>query len=195
MARVPSAHANIPYILVSDLVLALYLVIFIWNLHPKLQVKVGLAILMGLVVIATIAFVFQTVATPDFTFDAPDLVYWYMTENWAIIIAACVPTLGPLYQIITGRASAESFQRPSSQSSRSLLFKFKSFFSKSSSNRSAGYEVSKYGYSTHHKEGGRSTDQIVSSESHVRKDGHVIMATTGIDVFSSLMNLTNRLWS
>jgi hypothetical protein len=119
--RLPCNMTLIPCIAFSsfsDLVLALFPILIVWNLQMKLKLKAGLAAVMGLGVIATVASVFKTVelknlSTPDFTYDATDLVYWYITENWLIIIAACFPTLGPLYMVTTGRATMDSFQRNS----------------------------------------------------------------------------------
>jgi hypothetical protein len=39
----------------------------------------------------------QNLTSSDFTYDATNLSYWLMTENYVIIIAACVPTLRPLF--------------------------------------------------------------------------------------------------
>lgn len=69
---------------------------------------------MSLGIIATAAATIKTVelknlSTPDFTYNATNLVYWFITENWIIIIAACVPTLSPLYFIWTGQRTRESF--------------------------------------------------------------------------------------
>ena len=52
-----------------------------WNLQMDLKKKFGLAVIMGLGLIAVIASVIKTVefknlATPDFTYDATNLVYW-----------------------------------------------------------------------------------------------------------------------
>ncbi|KAK0624997.1 hypothetical protein B0T17DRAFT_466531, partial [Bombardia bombarda] len=85
----------------SDLILALFPILIIKNLKLDLKVKIGLCAVMGLGIIATVAACIKTVAlqnlaTPDFTYNAIELVYWFMTENWAIVIAACIPTLGPL---------------------------------------------------------------------------------------------------
>ncbi|GAP86640.2 putative integral membrane protein [Rosellinia necatrix] len=57
---------------------------------------------MSLGSIATAAAVIKTIqlrnlATPDFTWDAVSLVYWFIAENWIIIIGACVPTIKPLF--------------------------------------------------------------------------------------------------
>ena len=39
----------------------------------------------------------QTLTSNDFTWDATNLGYWFMTENYTVIIAACIPTLRPLF--------------------------------------------------------------------------------------------------
>ncbi len=98
----------------SDLVLALFPILIIKDLKIDMKLKIGLCAVMGLGIIATVAACIKTVelknlATPDFTFQAIDLIYWYLTENWIIVIAACIPTLGPLYFIVTGQRTAESF--------------------------------------------------------------------------------------
>ncbi|KAI0886761.1 uncharacterized protein GGS22DRAFT_117261 [Annulohypoxylon maeteangense] len=86
----------------SDLVLAFFPTILIRNLQIPLKTKLGIIILMSMGVIAGAAAVVKTVelrnlATPDFTWDAVPLVYWFLAENWIIIICACVPTVKPLF--------------------------------------------------------------------------------------------------
>ncbi len=103
----------------SDLVLALFPILIIKDLKMDFKLKMGLCTVMGLGIIATIAAVIKTIelknlSTPDFTYEAVDLVYWYITENWVIVIAACIPPLGPLYFILTGQRTAESFAAPGS---------------------------------------------------------------------------------
>lgn len=49
----------------------------------------------------------RNLTSPDFTYNATTLAYWFMTENFVIIIAACVPTFRPLFKV----ANAPSFQR------------------------------------------------------------------------------------
>ncbi|KAH9999723.1 hypothetical protein F4779DRAFT_605284 [Xylariaceae sp. FL0662B] len=89
----------------SDLVLALFPTLIIWNLQIPLRVKFGIGLLMSLGVITAVAAAVKTaelrnLATPDFTWDAVPLVYWFLAENWIIIICACVPTIKPLF--VTG---------------------------------------------------------------------------------------------
>ncbi|KAI0544972.1 hypothetical protein F4679DRAFT_562986 [Xylaria curta] len=85
----------------SDLVLALFPILIIRKLKMPIRSKVGICFLMSLGVIATAAAAVKTVelrnlATPDFTWDAVPLVYWFLAENWIIIICACIPTIKPL---------------------------------------------------------------------------------------------------
>ena len=52
---------------------------------------------------ATIAAIVKTVElknliASDFTWSSVNLVYWFTTENYTIIIAACIPTLRPLFE-------------------------------------------------------------------------------------------------
>lgn len=94
--------------------LALFPILIIKDLKIELRLKIGLCCVMSLGIIATAAATIKTVelknlATADFTYNATNLVYWFITENWVIIIAACVPTLSPLYFIWTGQRTAESF--------------------------------------------------------------------------------------
>ncbi|CAN8103136.1 unnamed protein product [Discula destructiva] len=107
----------------SDFVLALFPILIIKDLKIDLKMKIALCCTMGLGVIATVAAGIKTVqlknlSTPDFTYDAVDLIYWYITENWIIIIAACVPTLSPLYFIMTGQRAADSFAVSGSKGGR-----------------------------------------------------------------------------
>lgn len=94
--------------------LALFPILIIKDLKIELRLKVGLCCVMSLGLIATAAATIKTVelrnlATADFSYNATNLVYWFITENWVIIIAACVPTLSPLYFIWTGQRTADSF--------------------------------------------------------------------------------------
>ncbi|KAK2795186.1 hypothetical protein FQN52_006116 [Onygenales sp. PD_12] len=93
----------------SDLVLALYPVFIIWNLQMAKKLKIGLTCVMALGVIATAAAVVKTIflaelaARADYTFDTISLTTWIATEQYLIIIAACIPTLGPLFTVAMGR--------------------------------------------------------------------------------------------
>jgi hypothetical protein len=99
----------------SDLALALFPLLIIRKLHTEPKLKIGLGLVTSLGAVATVASVVKTVelrnlATPDFTWNAVPLVYWYMAENWLIIVAACIPPLAPLYFVLLGKRTKESFQ-------------------------------------------------------------------------------------
>ncbi|EEH05525.1 integral membrane protein [Histoplasma capsulatum G186AR] len=93
----------------SDLVLALYPVFIIWQLQMARNIKIGLTCVLALGVVATAAAVVKTiflaelVARSDYTFETINLTTWISTEQYLIIIAACIPTLGPLFTATTGR--------------------------------------------------------------------------------------------
>lgn len=114
----------------------------------KLKIKFGLAAIMGLGLIAVFASTIKTVelknlATPDFTHNATDLVYWYITENWVIVIAACIPTLGPLYLVSLGKASKDSFRRGGTSKGKTHWFgrwSIRSWLGRVSSARSLAYK-------------------------------------------------------
>jgi hypothetical protein len=79
-----------------------------------MRLKAALMVVMSMGIVATAASVVKTVelrnlSTPDFTYNATNLVYWFISENWLIIIAACIPTLAPLYFVMLGKRTAESF--------------------------------------------------------------------------------------
>ncbi|CAF9923557.1 hypothetical protein IMSHALPRED_005962 [Imshaugia aleurites] len=94
----------------SDFLLALFPLVIIYDLQMKLAVKVGLGCAMSLGLIATGAAIVKTVqlesltARDDYTYDTVDLVIWFSTEMYTVIIAACVPTLRPLSPLLFGRS-------------------------------------------------------------------------------------------
>ena len=92
----------------SDLALAVFPTVIIWNLQMKLAVKIGIGSAMGLGVFAAAAATVKTYelrllnAKADFTYETVGLVIWFSTEMYVIIIAACVPTLRPLLPLLQG---------------------------------------------------------------------------------------------
>ena len=94
----------------SDFLLALFPLVIIYNLQMKLAVKVGLGCAMSLGLVATGAAIVKTIqledltARNDYTYDTVNLVLWFSTEMYTVIIAACVPTLRPLLPILFGRS-------------------------------------------------------------------------------------------
>ncbi|KAL4863797.1 hypothetical protein BDV12DRAFT_206165 [Aspergillus spectabilis] len=113
----------------SDLVLAVYPLFFIWNLQMALKVKVGLGFVLSLGIIAMIAAIVKTVnlaslsARADYPWDTVDLTIWIAVEQYLIIIAACIPTLTPLFNIAvrqrTSKKNTSSNQKGGSRSRQS----------------------------------------------------------------------------
>ena len=130
----------------------------------RLKFKIGLAAILGFGLIAVLASIFKTVelknlATSDFTYNATDLVYWYITENWVIVIAACIPTLGPLYLVSTGKASKDSFRRGATSQGKAYWFSgwsIRSWLGKANSARISAYKNRRDGYSEQQRELGPS---------------------------------------
>ncbi|OJD26601.1 hypothetical protein ACJ73_02010 [Blastomyces percursus] len=114
----------------SDLALALYPVFIIWRLQMARKLKIGLTCVLALGIVATAAAIVKTiflaelVARADYTFETINLTTWISTEQYVIIIAACIPTLGPLFTATTGRtpsgrrAGSSPGYRPSGSNSR-----------------------------------------------------------------------------
>lgn len=80
----------------------------------ELKLKLALCGAMALGVLATAAAVVKTVelktlATPDFTYNARSLLCWFVSESWVIVIAASIPTLAPLYFVVMGQRTADSY--------------------------------------------------------------------------------------
>ena len=76
----------------------------------KLALKVGLGCAMSLGVFAAGAAIVKTIqredltARDDYTYDTVNLIIWFSTEMYSVIVAACVPTLRPLLPILFGRS-------------------------------------------------------------------------------------------
>ncbi|KAL4939183.1 hypothetical protein BDV06DRAFT_231231 [Aspergillus oleicola] len=103
----------------SDLILAVYPLFTIWGLQMALKVKIGLGCVLSLGIIAMIAAIVKTInlaslsARADYPWDTVDLTIWIAIEQYLIIIAACIPTLTPLFNIVVRqRTSKKSSSNP-----------------------------------------------------------------------------------
>ncbi|KAL8895756.1 MAG: hypothetical protein Q9207_008025 [Kuettlingeria erythrocarpa] len=89
---------------VTDLIYALFPILIIWPLQMPRKRKYQLAGIMCLGTFSAVAgavktyYLHQLRARADFTYDATDLMIWYTTEMYVIIIAGSLPTLRPLFQ-------------------------------------------------------------------------------------------------
>ncbi|KAM5470544.1 hypothetical protein MferCBS49748_002360 [Microsporum ferrugineum] len=96
----------------SDLALAVYPVRLISKLQMPLRVKLGLAAIFALGFVAVGASVVKTIflsrlsARADYSWNTIDLVFWLCIEQYLIMIAACIPMLGPLIKLILREATS-----------------------------------------------------------------------------------------
>ncbi|KAF2453059.1 hypothetical protein BDY21DRAFT_388291 [Lineolata rhizophorae] len=96
-----------------DLYLAVYPTIVLFKLQMSIKKKLALSSALGLGSVATVVAIYKTtripgLASPDFSYDTSDLVIWTSMEGNSIIIAACIPTLQPLLELILGRKALGS---------------------------------------------------------------------------------------
>ncbi|MCJ1433388.1 hypothetical protein MMC27_002748 [Xylographa pallens] len=111
LIQLDSGYVQGAYSAFTDLFLTLFPIVVIWNLQVKLKVKVALAALFAMGLVATVAAAIKTahlgeLSDPDFTWVTVDLIIWYTTENYIIIIGGCLPTLRPLFNLSFGSAAA-----------------------------------------------------------------------------------------
>ncbi|KAJ5633418.1 hypothetical protein N7490_009757 [Penicillium lividum] len=100
---------GIGYSALCDLTLALYPVLFFWNVRLNRRVKIGLCVLMGLGVAACVCAIVKTTTlqvlaeTDDVTYYMAQLVILNETEKWVVFIVGCIPPIRPLLMIIFHR--------------------------------------------------------------------------------------------
>ena len=93
----------------SDFVLAIVPWIYITKLHLPLRerVAVGVALSLGFgagfFAIIKTYYVTRLSARTDYAYDTVPLVMWSVSEQFAINVAACIPTLRPLLQKLAGK--------------------------------------------------------------------------------------------
>ncbi|MCJ1247602.1 hypothetical protein MMC30_004817 [Trapelia coarctata] len=94
-----------------DLYLALYPLSILYTLQINKKKKIGLSLVLGLGIIATVAAIWKTTVLPDlynhadFTYALSDLLIWSSVEPNTILIAANLPTLRPIFLLVTGQQS------------------------------------------------------------------------------------------
>ncbi|KAI7773404.1 hypothetical protein LA080_011059 [Diaporthe eres] len=101
-----------------DLYLAVYPSIVLYKLQMNRKKKVALCGALGIGSISTIVAVYKTTRLPslasgDFTYSTSDLVVFTIAEGGTIIIAACIPVLQPLLEMLTGKRGWLSSDRTS----------------------------------------------------------------------------------
>ncbi|KAL4898868.1 hypothetical protein BDW74DRAFT_189871 [Aspergillus multicolor] len=106
----------------TDLILAVYPLFTIKDLQMALKVKIGLGFVLSLGLVAMVAAIIKATHLPDmtsyedYTWDTVQLTIWVSLEQYIIILAACIPALTPLFNIIIRRASNRSKSKSKSKS-------------------------------------------------------------------------------
>ncbi|KAL4920631.1 hypothetical protein BDW62DRAFT_8575 [Aspergillus aurantiobrunneus] len=101
----------------ADLYLAVYPTVVLARLQMTLKKKLALCAALGLGAVACAMAIVKCFQLPslynqsDSTYATADLVIWTSIESNVIIMASCIPTLGPLYELIRGKRSWSSHQR------------------------------------------------------------------------------------
>ncbi|KXJ96170.1 hypothetical protein Micbo1qcDRAFT_201487 [Microdochium bolleyi] len=105
-----------------DLYLAVYPATVLYTLQLNWKKKAALSGALGIGVISAVTAFYKGttlsgLASPDFTWDTCDLTMWTCIEGGTIIIAACIPLLQPLLDLILGRRTLTSRNKSSDPSS------------------------------------------------------------------------------
>ncbi|OQE29291.1 hypothetical protein PENFLA_c004G05739 [Penicillium flavigenum] len=110
---------------VVDLYLAIYPTVILLRLQMSLKKKLALCAALGLGAVACAMAIVKCLQLPglydkeDSTYGTADLVIWTSVESNIIIMASCIPTLGPMYEMIRGKRSWSSHGRYESSKLRS----------------------------------------------------------------------------
>ncbi|KAK1633479.1 hypothetical protein BDP81DRAFT_433862 [Colletotrichum phormii] len=99
-----------------DLYLAVYPATVLMRLQMNIKKKVILSTALGIGSISCFISIYKSTRLPslaskDFTYDSAELVVWTIVEGNTLIIAACIPILGPLIELALGRRVLSSTDR------------------------------------------------------------------------------------
>ena len=108
------ANPGSAYFCLTDLLLAIFPVSIVQELQISLWRKVTLVFLLGSGVLAAVAAAIKTSKLPllndhrDITRSLIPTLVWAATECCVVIVAACVPTIRPLFQDLVRKAGLDS---------------------------------------------------------------------------------------
>lgn len=112
-----------------DFALAFIPVDIVWKLHLSTQKKLLLTLLLGMGVFAGVCAAVKTSKVPitvkaktDITWQTIELLMWNGIEMNVIIIAACIPTLRPIFLILLKRPGADNFRASVRERGRSSYY-------------------------------------------------------------------------
>ncbi|KAI0892183.1 hypothetical protein F4806DRAFT_248208 [Annulohypoxylon nitens] len=88
-----------------DLYLSVYPGVVLYNIQLPTKKKIALSAALGIGSISTAVALYKitvlaSLASADFTYESCDLIIWTIIEGSVIIIAACIPLLQPLLEIV-----------------------------------------------------------------------------------------------
>ncbi|KAI9367440.1 hypothetical protein BJX61DRAFT_551444 [Aspergillus egyptiacus] len=112
----------------TDFLLAIYPLFTIKNLQMALKVKIGLGCVLSLGIIAMVAAIVKTIHLPSLSehansaWNMVDLTIYVALEQYLIILAACIPALTPLFNIIVRHRSNRSKTKTKTKTGASALF-------------------------------------------------------------------------
>ncbi|TDZ38416.1 hypothetical protein CTRI78_v010852 [Colletotrichum trifolii] len=91
-----------------DIYLAVYPAAVLSKLQMGLRKKVALSVALGIGSISSVVAIYKctrlpSLASMDFSYDTSDLIIWTIVEGSTMIIAACIPVLQPLGELIFGK--------------------------------------------------------------------------------------------
>ncbi|KAF5255854.1 hypothetical protein FOXYS1_13707 [Fusarium oxysporum] len=104
--QVPGSYRSSAFV---DFYLALYPATVLWQLQMALRKKLVLTTALGFGICAGSVAIYKSTTIPgtaektDFTFVAENLVIWVSIEANCVIMAACIPILMPLAELIFGK--------------------------------------------------------------------------------------------
>ncbi|KAF6836672.1 integral membrane protein [Colletotrichum plurivorum] len=92
----------------ADIYLSIYPAVVLSKLQMDIRKKAVLSVALGFGSISSIVVIYKCtrlpkLTSPDSTYDTVELVIWTITEGCIIVIAACVPVLQPLAELVFGR--------------------------------------------------------------------------------------------
>ncbi|TKW51445.1 hypothetical protein CTA1_3481 [Colletotrichum tanaceti] len=104
--RIIGSHAA--YSAALDLYLAVYPAAVLMRLQMNIKKKTALSVALGIGSISCFVSIYKSTRLPslasrDFTYDSAELVVWTIVEGNTLIVAACIPILGPLVDLALGR--------------------------------------------------------------------------------------------
>ncbi|KXH65361.1 integral membrane protein [Colletotrichum nymphaeae SA-01] len=106
-----------PWVLVNVAILTgVYPATVLMRLQMNIKKKVILSTALGIGSISCFISIYKSTRLPslaskDFTYDSAELVVWTIVEGNTLIIAACIPILGPLVELALGRRVLSSTDR------------------------------------------------------------------------------------